>query len=102
MKGWKQYIEPFPSKGVFELFEKLWTAMGAPERMALFARTSSEYTAEIWLLTPEAATAFGDKLPGIWTDAPDPAALGWSLMIGHADAHRKFGLRTPAQIIDGQ
>jgi hypothetical protein len=76
--------------------------MGAPEQMALFARTSGDYAAEIWLLTPEAAAALGDKLRGTWTDAPDPIVHGWSLMIGHADAHAKFGLRTPSQLKDGQ
>ena len=92
---WKQCTTPFLSDlGIQEEFDTLFFALGAPEGMALFCRTSDNFKNNIFLLTPDAAK-YSDGLPGEWVDAGDPSVHGWSLLVGSHDPHKRFGLQTP-------
>jgi hypothetical protein len=91
--GWKQCTTPFPGDfKVREMFDVLFVALGAPEGVALFSRTTADSKNTIFLLTPDAAK-HSDTLPGKWTDAGDPSEHGWSLLVGGNDPHKRFGLR---------
>jgi len=71
--GWKQCTTPFPGDfKVREMFDVLFVALGAPEGVALFSRTTADSKKTIFLLTPDAAK-HSDTLPGKWTDAGDPS-----------------------------
>lgn len=70
-------------------------ALKAPTEFALFYRTSDNYKNEIFLLSPGASRLAASLGGGTWTDAGDPRAFGWSLLVGHADAFNQFGL-TPS------
>ncbi len=94
--GWKQCTTPFPGdfEGIQDPFAAVFEALLGPPGMALFCRTTRNCEHEIFLLTPDAAK-YSSALRGDWTDAGDPTAHGWKLLVGHADAFERFGLSQP-------
>ncbi len=92
MTGWKQRVTKFPgnAEGIFERFEALFMAAGAPKEMALFSRTSSDFEHEIYLLSP-AASRFASAIGGDWTDC-DPFGKGWTICIANGDVRETFGI----------
>jgi hypothetical protein len=89
---WLHAVFPFPgSPRVLDRFSHLWRALGCPAEMALFGRITAGYGQQVYLLTPGAAR-FAAALPGSWTSAGDPTALGWSLQVGRCEVRPVFGL----------
>jgi hypothetical protein len=96
LTGWKQCTTKFPGDPrIPDEFETLFTAHGAPEVMALFARTSDDFKNKIFLLSPDAAK-YSAALPGEWVDAGDPTEHEWSLVVSRGDLFKRFGLRSPS------
>jgi hypothetical protein len=96
--SWMQRTIPFgedyfPTQ---EAASALALASGDPADLALFVRTADDMKTEVLLISPVLAKRVA-VLPGVWTDAADIAAYGWTLLFGHADANDRLGLRTPRE-----
>jgi hypothetical protein len=90
--NWLEAVFPFPgSPRAVDRFSHLWRAQGCPAELALFGRITAGYGQQVYLLTPGAA-CLAAALPGSWTDAGDPTALGRSLQVGRCEARLVFGL----------
>ncbi len=98
--GWAQCETPYPGdfRGIQEPFEALFTAARGPSDMALFSRTSDGRESEIFLLSP-AAAKIRSALAGRWGPAVTPSLFGWTLLVGNADAYRRFGIHSPRMAI---
>jgi hypothetical protein len=94
MDQWAIRVEDFPgNQAIFDDFERLFVAAGAPQDMALFDRSTDDFTKHVYVLTPAAAAAF----PFVGCVQWGPANLhhiasekGWSLAVGHASAREDF------------
>jgi hypothetical protein len=92
---WKQCITPYPGdfKGIQDKFEIVFMALGAPEEMALFSRTTADRKHEIFLLSP-AAAGMAEHLDGEWTDAPDALDHAWGMLVANGDARKLLGVQS--------
>ncbi|MGO4619016.1 hypothetical protein AB4Z34_05240 [Ensifer sp. 2YAB10] len=66
-------------------------ALGAPEDMALFCRSTPDFQSEIFLLSP-AASRLASALGGNWEDV-DPFDRSWQLLVASGDPEKRFGIR---------
>lgn len=94
--GWRQCSVPFPGTigHIQDAFERAFIAAGAPEDVALFARTSDDRASEIFLLSP-AAGRFETALIGRWGAAVNPSLYAWTLLVGSGNPWARLGLRPP-------
>ena len=88
--GWLQCVQEFPGdQRVFEMFERLFFAAGAPREVALFSR--EDHKSYVYLLSP-AAAKWAHLLTGTWEPAGDPKSQRWAVLIGDARAPGSLGI----------
>lgn len=74
-------------------FEQMFIARGAPDDWALFERRvpGGKGESEIALCAPERSLPLFTS-PGGWSRR-EIEGDGWAQLVGHADAHEKFGVQ---------
>lgn len=74
-------------------YEGLFVSCGGDPEMALFARRGPEEGQHLLLITERHAEQAENLSPGGWDDRKHASEVEWELLVGHADAPDRFGLR---------
>ena len=91
---WMTCVVPFPGlkEGIQDKFETVFMALGAPRDMALFSRTTPDFSQEVFLVSPAAAAHPLVRALADWLPEPDPFAHKWAGLVFEGDAPRRLGI----------
>lgn len=74
-------------------YEALFVTCGGDEEMALFARRDREKGEHLLLITERHSERVESLSPGGWADREQACQTEWELLVGHANAPQRFGIR---------